>query len=216
MAELMKFGLVTFTSLFTLVNPLGTIPIFHSLTSELDRKETVTIANKVIIVSLSVLFMFLIFGELIFDFFGITTASFKIVGGILFFFMGKDMLHARLSRIKSEEDGPESESLEKAREIAIAPLAIPMLAGPGSITHVIVTMQDAAGMEYKLVLILAILLVFGLTYLLLLLGQTVIDVLGENGNKIILRLMGLIVMVIAVEFFFSGLEPILQDIFNVS
>jgi len=100
-------------------------------------------------------------------------------------------------------------------DIAITPLGIPMLAGPGSITNAIVLMQDAQGFENQLVLPIAIFMVMLITLLTFLGASSIIKFIGETGNKIMLKLMGLIMMVIAVEFFFAGLKPILRDIFLI-
>ena len=99
-------------------------------------------------------------------------------------------------------------------DISITPLAIPMICGPGAITNSIVLMEKATTLEMKLILIAVISLVMLLTYIILLSSSKIIKLLGETGNNVLMRLMGLIVMVIAVEFFFSGLKPILADMLH--
>ncbi|HMA69325.1 MAG TPA: MarC family protein [Candidatus Mcinerneyibacterium sp.] len=211
MIDIIIYGSVVFASLFTLVNPLGAIPVFINLTGNLNYKNTKKIALKIIVVSIFVLTLFMIFGQVIFKFFGISTNSFRIVGGILFFLMGYDMLQAKMSRTKtSRKDG----QFEKIKDNAITPVAIPMLAGPGAITHLIIKIQDTPSFYYKISVFIAMFLVFSLTYFLFIAGKRIMKLLGKNGNKIMLRIMGLIVMVIAVEFFFSGLTPILKNIIN--
>jgi multiple antibiotic resistance protein len=122
--------------------------------------------------------------------------------------MGMDMLQARLVTVKIKE----SEIKSYVNDISITPLAIPMITGPGAITTSIVLMEQAVTVEMKVVLVLVIVLVLLLTYIILLSSTTIIKLLGETGNNVLMRLMGLIVMVIAVEFFFSGLKPIVLDI----
>ena len=119
------------------------------------------------------------------------------------------MLNARLVRTQIDP------SYKKVylTDISITPLAIPMICGPGAITNSIVLMEDAHTFELKMVLIGIIFLVCLLTYLTLLGSSTIIKLLGDTGNKIMMKLMGLIIMVIAVEFFFSGMKPILRGIF---
>jgi multiple antibiotic resistance protein len=146
-------------------------------------------------------------GQLLFNFFGISVNSFRIVGGVIFFLMGMDMLQARLNKVKVKQ----SEIKTYVNDISITPLAIPMICGPGAITNAIVLMEDANTLEQKGMLILSILLVMLLTYIILFSASRVIKFLGETGNNVMMRLMGLIVMVIAVEFFFSGLKPIILD-----
>lgn len=205
-----EFALLVFTSFFTLINPLGVMPIFMSMTSDIESKHRSQIAIKAVIVSFISLILFAFTGQLIFKFFSITVESFKVVGGIIFFMMGYDMLQARLVRVKMETD---DEIKSYANDIAITPLAIPMICGPGSITNSIVLMQDAQNLQFKFIFILVLFIVMLLTLFLLLGASKIMKFIGETGNKIMMRLMGLIVMVIAVEFFFSGLIPILQNIF---
>ena len=126
--------------------------------------------------------------------------------------MGWDMLQARLSRVKMDK---KSEIHEYVDDISVTPLGIPMIAGPGSITNAIVLMQDAKTWDMKGLLIAVIGLVILINMLGLLFASKITHLLGETGNNVMMRLMGLIVMVIAVEFFFSGLKPILQEIFQI-
>jgi multiple antibiotic resistance protein len=105
---------------------------------------------------------------------------------------------------------------EYVNDISITPLAIPMICGPGAITNSIVLMQDAQSLALKGILIGSIAVVLLTTFLVLRSSTFLMKLLGDTGNKIMMRLMGLIMMVIAVEFFFSGLTPIIQDIFNVT
>ena len=121
------------------------------------------------------------------------------------------MLQARLNKVKVKEEEVKS----YVNDISITPLAIPMISGPGAMTNAIVLMEDATTFAEKAALITAMATVLLLTYIILLSSSKIIKMLGETGNNVMMRLMGLIVMVIAVEFFFSGLKPILQDIFKL-
>lgn len=211
MSELFTFGLLAFTSFFTLINPLGTMPIFMTMTAELDPSQRAKTARKASIVAFFTILFFAFSGQLMFNFFGISVNSFRVVGGVIFFIMGMDMLQARLNKVKVKE----SEVKSYVDDISITPLAIPMICGPGAITNAIVLMEDAQSLAQKATLIIAIFLVILLTYIILYSSSRIIKLLGETGNNVMMRLMGLIVMVIAVEFFFSGLKPIIQDIFNL-
>jgi len=207
MNDLLTFGLLSFTSFFTLINPLGTMPIFMTMTADLDQEHRTKTAQKASIVSFITIVIFAFSGQLLFNFFGISVNSFRIVGGVIFFLMGMDMLQARLGKVKIRE----SEIKTYVNDISITPLAIPMICGPGALTNAIVMMEDADSIGRKLVLISTILLVIVLTYFILYSSSRIIKALGETGNNVMMRLMGLIVMVIAVEFFFSGLKPIILD-----
>jgi len=208
MNELVTFALLSFTSFFTLINPLGTMPIFMTMTSGLEHKNRVKTARKAVIVAFLTIIAFALSGQLLFNFFGISVNSFRIVGGVIFFLMGMDMLQARLNKVKIKE----SEVKKYVNDISVTPLAIPMICGPGAITNSIVLMEDAISIKFIIVLFIAIFVVMILTYFILVSSSKIIKILGETGNNVMMRLMGLIVMVIAVEFFFSGLKPIIIDI----
>jgi multiple antibiotic resistance protein len=207
MNELTTYTLLCLTSFFTLINPIGTMPIFMTMTSELDVANRNHTAKKASIVAFATILVFAFSGQLLFKFFGISVNSFKIVGGVIFFIMGMDMLQARLSQVKIKD----SEIKSYVNDISITPLAIPMICGPGAITNAIVLMEKATTLEMKIILVASISVVVLLTYLILLSSSRIIKLLGETGNNVLMRLMGLIVMVIAVEFFFSGLRPIMTD-----
>jgi multiple antibiotic resistance protein len=208
MNELTTYTLLCLTSFFTLINPIGTMPIFMTMTSELDVANRNHTAKKASIVAFATILVFAFSGQLLFKFFGISVNSFKIVGGVIFFIMGMDMLQARLSQVKIKD----SEIKSYVNDISITPLAIPMICGPGAITNAIVLMEKATTLEMKIILVASISVVVLLTYLILLSSSRIIKLLGETGNNVLMRLMGLIVMVIAVEFFFSGLKPIMTDL----
>jgi len=211
--DLFTIGLLYFTSFFSLINPFGSMPVFLTMTSELDQKARKRTAIKAVITAFITLMIFAFGGQMLFKFFNISVDSFRIVGGIIFFMMGYDMLNARLSSFKSID---RKEVKEYVDDISITPLGIPMIAGPGSITNSIVLMQDSETFAAKAVLIGTILFTMLLTLVIYISGSSIIKFLGDTGNKIMLKLMGLIVMVIAVEFFFAGLTPILRGIFNIS
>lgn len=210
MDKLFEFALLAFTSLFTMVNPLGVIPIYTSLTEGMNSKQAAAIALKATSTALIVLLIFAFGGNFIFDLFNISVNGLRIVGGILFFMSGYDMLRGKLTRIKSENE----KVIEAAKDFAITPLGVPMITGPGVITISIVLMNDAGDFVHKSLLVSVILLVMGITHLIILFSRKIISFLGESGSKVLTRIMGLIVMVIAVELFFRGLKPIIQDIIN--
>ena len=204
--------LVAFTSFFTLINPLGTMPLFMTITQDLDQKQRRQTAIKAIITAFLALVFFAFTGQLLFNFFGISVHGFRIVGGVIFFRMGFDMLEARLSRVKVKPE----DARTYVSDISITPLGIPMLCGPGSITNVIVLMEDAQGWMEKTALLSVVAVVLGITLLILLSSSQISKLIGETGNKVMMRIMGLIVMVIAVEFFISGLRPVLVDIIRLA
>lgn len=208
MTEILTFGLLSITSFFTLINPLGTMPIFMTMTADLDQEYRTRTAKKATIVSFLTIIAFAFSGQLLFKFFGISVNSFRIVGGVIFFIMGMDMLQARLNKVKVKS----SEIKKYVNDISVTPLAIPMICGPGALTNAIVMMEDADSFGKKTAFIISLALVMLLVYIILYSSSAIIKFLGETGNNVMMRLMGLIVMVIAVEFFFSGLKPIIYEI----
>lgn len=212
MDNIIPFALLCFTSFFTLVNPLGTMPIFLSMTDGLSNEERQAIARKATFVAFIILSAFTIYGQYLFQFFGISTNGFRIAGGFIIFKIGYDMLQAHFTHIKLNEQ----EQQHYANNISITPLAIPMLCGPGAIANGIVLMEDADDLLTKAVLIAVICLVFLVTYAILRASTRLVKLLGETGNNVLMRLMGLILMVIAVECFVSGIRPILTDILKQS
>lgn len=212
MDNIIPFALLCFTSFFTLVNPLGTMPIFLSMTDGLSNEERQAIARKATFVAFIILSAFTISGQYLFQFFDISTNGFRIAGGFIIFKIGYDMLQAHFTHIKLNEQ----EQQHYANNISITPLAIPMLCGPGAIANGIVLMEDADDLLTKAVLIAVICLVFLVTYAILRASTRLVKLLGETGNNVLMRLMGLILMVIAVECFVSGIRPILTDILKQS
>lgn len=209
MTENIAFALLCFTSFFSLMNPLGIMPVFITMTSNLEPADRRRTARKAMITAFITLLAFAFSGQLLFNFFGISVNSFRIVGGIIFFQMGSDMLQARLGKVKV----PKHEIEEYVADISITPLAIPMICGPGCISNAIVLMEDAISIEQQAILIGVMSFVCLLTYIILFSSIKISAILGETGNNVLMRLMGLILMVIAVEFFLSGAKPILADLF---
>lgn len=209
---LYTYGILVFTSFFTLINPIGSMPVFLGMTTTLTEAQRRKTAWKAVVVAFFTLVMFAFSGQILFQFFGISVNSFRIVGGIIFFIMGQDMLHARLGKMKFND---ESEVNSYVSDISITPMAIPMIAGPGAITNSIVLMDDATSIDKKITLMVVMALVMLLTFFIFMSATKISNFLGETGNRVLMKLMGLIVMVIAVEFFFSGLTPIIQNIFKL-
>lgn len=202
------FGIFCFVSLFAMVEPLGIIPIFISMTSGLSPVQQRSVARRSCLIAYLTLLLFAFTGQFLFRFFGISVESLKVVGGVIFFLIGYEMLQAKLTRTAYTDH---AEAHEQSNDIALTPLGIPMIAGPGAIANVIVLWNEAGTSVLRLSsLLIALTLVVSLTFVALLGARRIARFLGDSGNKVLLRLMGLITMVIAVEFFFAGLTPIVQ------
>ncbi|MDD4516081.1 MarC family protein [Massilibacteroides sp.] len=208
MDTLIPFALLCFTSFFTLTNPLGTMPVFLTMTTGMDEAERQTLVKRATLVAFVTLVVFAFTGQFLFKFFGISTNGLRMAGGIIIFVIGYDMLQARIAKIKLKEE----EIKTYANDISVTPFAIPMLCGPGAIANAILLMEDAKNISMKATLIAAIALVYLLSYIILRASTRILKVLGETGNNVMMRLMGLILMVIAIDCFVSGLRPVLIDI----
>ena len=212
METIFPFALWCFTSLFTITSPLSTMPVFLTMTQSLDEKERRAVAIRSTLVACCALLLFVLAGQFLFKFFGISTNGFRIVGGIIIFRIGFDMLQAKYTPMNLRKE----EIKEYANDVSVAPLGIPLLCGPGAIANAIVLMQEAHSFEMKTALIVAIVLVYVVTFCLLRWAGQLVKFIGETGNNVMMRLMGLILMVIAVECFVSGARPILTEILQGS
>jgi multiple antibiotic resistance protein len=206
MLAFLQFALISFTSIFLLVDPLAAIPTFLVMTADSDRTRRQSMALRAAVTCFVVLAAFGIAGRFIFNLFGITLPAFKIAGGIILGLIGLDMVQARRSRTK-ETPGDTKESVEK-EDIGIIPLGIPMLAGPGSISTVMVLLSQAPDWKHSVVIFSAILATAGISFLVLAAADRVRSFLGETGIRILTRLMGLLLTAIAVQFILNGLQDI--------
>jgi len=212
MDTIIPYALLCFTSFFTLTNPLGTMPVFLTMTNGLSDDERKHIIKRATIVSFVILIAFTLCGQFLFKFFGSSTNGFRIAAGFIILKIGYDMLQARYSNAKLKDD----EIKAYVNDISITPLSIPMLCGPGAIANGIILMSDATTIELKVTLITMIAVVYVISYIVLRLSTRLVNIIGETGNNVMMRLMGLILMVIAVECFVGGLKPILIDIIQMS
>ena len=208
MDALLPYALLCLTSIFTLANPLGTMPVFLTMTQGLDDMQRRSIVKRATITAVIIMIVFTFAGQFIFMFFGISTNGFRIAGGVIIFKIGYDMLQARYTHVKLKDN----EIKTYADDISITPLGIPMLCGPGAIANAIVLMSDADTITMKGILVGSIAFIYILTYFILRASTRLVKVLGETGNNVMMRLMGLLLMVIAVECFVGGMKPILVDV----
>ncbi|MFO7894041.1 MAG: MarC family protein [Longimicrobiales bacterium] len=204
------FASLVIGSLLAMVNPLGALTIFVGLTAAYSARHRRFTALWACVTAAAILLVFALFGTAILRFFGITTHAFRIAGGILFFGIGWDMLQAKRSRSKTTPE-EEAESADRT-EVAVVPLGIPTLAGPGAITTVIALMGQtetvaAAGVVYG-----GIAVVLLLSFLVLLAGPYILKLMGQTGINVFTRLMGLLVMVIGVQFVLDGLSTVVEGL----
>ena len=205
----LSYALISFTSIFTLINPLGILPIYLTLTESISRQERTKINRRGIVTAGIVLIIFSFIGNYIFSFYGITIHAFRIAGGILFFRIGLNMVESKLSRTKAT---PQEEEEAQMKEVfAYTPLGIPMIAGPGAITSAVILSGDGFNVYNKITFILVLFFSLLLTYLIFQTAGRISKFLGIIGIRIMQRIMGLLLMVIAVQFIIDGIFPILQN-----
>ena len=198
-------------ALVAIVNPIGSVPIFISATDGWNRQQKLRTANVVALTVFLVLAASALFGEGILAFFSITIPSFQVGGGILILLIAINMLHAKQSH--SRQTPEEAKTMEERDVIAIVPLSIPLLAGPGAISSMIIAAQDSPTFGAQLSLLMPILVVAILVWLSLQLSSYIAGKLGTIGINIVTRLMGLILAAMAVEFIahgMGGLFPVLH------
>jgi multiple antibiotic resistance protein len=209
-STLLPYAFLCFTSFFTLTNPLGTMPVFLTMTKDMTEDERRHIVKRATIISFLTLILFTLSGQFLFKFFGISTNGFRIAAGIIILRIGYDMLQARFTNTKLKDE----EIRTYANDISITPLSIPMLCGPGAIANGIMMMDDATTWQRQVILFATIAIIYFITYFILRASTRLLTLLGETGNNVMMRLMGLILMVIAVECFVGGVRPILVDIIH--
>jgi multiple antibiotic resistance protein len=201
---LLQFALIAFTSIFVLVDPIAAVPTFLAMTGDSDPRRRRHMAVRAGWTCFVVLLTFSLAGTLIFQLFGITLAAFKIAGGLILGVIGFDMLRAKRSPTK-ETPGETEEGAEK-EDVGIIPLGIPMLAGPGSISSVMVLMGQNTDWVHAIVVVCAIGAVAVLSFVVLAAADRVSSYLHETGIRILTRMMGLLLTAIAVQFILNGLK----------
>lgn len=206
LSEYLKF----FAGLLAIVNPIGAIPIFLSLSSSQDKKTRNRTSAYAALTVMVVLCVALFMGEAILNFFGITIASFRVAGGILILLIAISMMHAKLSPAKQTEE----ETLDAAEKnsIAVVPLGLPLLAGPGAISTIILyAHRDATIFHYFIGIVEVIALALSV-WISFRLAPGIGRVLGKTGINIITRIMGLIIAALGIEFITNGLKVLLPGL----
>jgi multiple antibiotic resistance protein len=210
LSDYIQFATLAFTSLLAIVNPLGAVPVFIAMTANYERAHRAATLRRAVFTAFVVMVAFALLGTWILRFFGITTHAFQIAGGIIFFGIGWDMLHARRSGVKTTA---EEETEGAAREdIGIIPLGLPSLAGPGAITTVIALESQALTLAQSVSIYASILLVVLISWLVLAAAPYVTRKLGQAGMNVFTRIMGLLAMVVGAQFVINGVTVVGREI----
>lgn len=207
MAQFNGFFIVAFSTLFTIVNPMGALGPFIAMTAEYDRKRRVDTAKRACFVAFGVLLGSSILGAFVFRFFGVTIPALRIAGGTLLFFVAMDMLNARPSRVKSTNE--EAEEGAAKEDIAVFPLAIPLLSGPGSIVSVFILSEKATLFSHHIALYLAIAGTGLTSFLVLREANRLAGFMGQIGMNVMTRLLGLVLAAVAIQFVLDGVREAL-------
>jgi multiple antibiotic resistance protein len=202
--EWLTFSLLSLSAIFFVVDPMGAIPVFMAMTRDDPPAKRRDMAKRASIAAFFVLSTFAVAGTVIFKVFGITLGAFKVAGGVLLLLTSIDLLRAQpqRTRVSPEE---EREGAEK-EDVAIFPLAIPILAGPGSIATVAALMGRAGRKAFAVPVVLSIALTCLAAYLMLVGAERISRLLGVTGLSVMNRVIGLIIGAIAVQFMFDGLR----------
>ena len=206
---MIKTFLISFAAIFFIVDPIGVVPLFLTMTAKDSPEKCKAMARRACLTAGGVMVFFAVCGSLVFQIFSVTLAAFRVAGGLLLLITALDMLRAQnVSTRTSPEEEQESETRD---DIAIVPLALPLLAGPGAIaTGMVLMAEHGKNITGAGAVVCAILLTMAIAYLLLSSAQQVKKLLGKTGIAILERIFGLILAAIAVQFIFDGARELLR------
>lgn len=201
-----RFSLLALSSILFLVDPFAALPTFLAVTAGQDSGKRVRTARKASLTAMVILTAFAAAGQYLFRIFGITLPAFEIAGGIILLLIGLDMLEAK--RSPTQESSGETEEAASKDDAGIVPMGIPMLAGPGAITSVMVLVGQAQDLRERLAIYSAILVTCTICFLVLGSAERVARLLGDTGIRILVRIMGLLLVALAVQDFVNGLADL--------
>jgi multiple antibiotic resistance protein len=199
-------AITVFMGFFAMLNPIGNLPVFIGMVQEFDKKTQKMVALRAVTAAFIIIAVFTIFGHIIFRMFGITVPAFQIAGGIIVFIIGFQMLNAKENPIHAQSNEEKAQQLQAAHQMAISPLGIPLLAGPGTIS----TAMNFVGAEKSFLNVVLVIAIFGImcliTYFLFISSRVLAEKIGTSMLKVVSRIMGLILAVIAVQMLINGIE----------
>ncbi len=202
MRDLVTSALVSLSAVFFVVDPVGVVPIFIAMTHGDPAEKMRATARRASVVAAALLVFFALFGTFLFKVVGVTLSAFRVAGGVVLLITALDMLRARQSETRTSPE--EAQEATGKEDVAIVPLAIPLLAGPGAIATVMVLMSRASGIASVVAVVASILVTMAASYFLLRGASLVQRVLGQSGVAIFQRVMGLLLAAIAVQFIAEG------------
>jgi multiple antibiotic resistance protein len=204
MKALIGHSLTVFMGFFAIMNPIANTPIFLSLTADDSAAVRRRVAAASLFTAFLLVVVFCLLGKLIFNLFGITLPAFRVMGGILVALIGYQMLHGEQSSVHKPSEEDQRSSIEAALSVAVTPLAVPILAGPGTIATAMNYASTGSLIELA-VTIAAFALLCLITFLFFISGQRLVRFLGQGGLNVVTRIMGLILAVIGVQMLLDGI-----------
>ena len=212
MKELILHTVTVFMGFFAIMNPIANIPIFLSLTADEDKQTVRSIAFRSVFIAFVIVAVFAVAGKVIFDLFGITLYALRITGGILVFLIGFHMLQGESTHQKTKEKAYSPEQERAALSIAVSPLAMPILAGPGTIAPAM-NFATAGGFDQTIITIASFAVLCAITYVLFLFGDKLVKAVGPSALNVITKMMGLILAVIGTQMFIDGAAEAYKTVF---
>jgi multiple antibiotic resistance protein len=198
-SELLTFALTVFMGFFAIMNPIANTPVFLGLVGDRDAAERKKIAKTSCLTAFFIVVAFVVLGKYLFELFGITIPAFKITGGILLFHVGFDMLQSKPSKIHSQGN------VEPDDGVAISPLAIPILAGPGTIVTAMSNITSGGFIQVAIIIVIFAVMIL-LTYIAFILSDTIVKKVGEHLIMVIGKIMGLILAIIGTGMAIDGIK----------
>ncbi|MDZ7268762.1 MAG: MarC family protein [candidate division KSB1 bacterium] len=209
---MLAFALNAFVAVLVITDPLGNVPIFASLLNDYRPEQRHAIIRRACLVGVLILTLFALMGGFILKMFGITIGAFRIAGGLILFGIAMNMLAAQKSRVHFTPS--EQEEAHVKDDIAIVPLAIPLISGPGAIATVMTLTTQAQHFAHLAIIIAAILFAGTLSYVIYHYAGALLLKMGETGINLMTRLLGLILAVMAVQFVINGVKDSFPEIFG--
>jgi len=206
----LEFAITTFAAIFAIVNPIGNIPLFVALTEDYTPELKRRVIIKTCLTTFAVLTGFGVFGQFVFIVYGITIPAFKIAGGLLLFSVAFSMMQGQRSKTRISEE--ESQEAMDKEEIGVVPLGIPLFAGPGAITTVMIYISYSTGDVFDLASVfVSIIATTIISYFLLKYSHAIFGRMGRSGALAFSRIMGLLLAAVAVSFVLSGVGQAIHD-----
>ncbi|GAA6207602.1 MarC family protein [Cognatishimia sp. WU-CL00825] len=197
------FLITSFATLFVIIDPIGLLPMFIAFTPGASQKQRRSIAIRACIVAFLILSMFAFFGEAVLGFIGISMPAFRIAGGALLFLTALDMLFDRRSKRREDQS---DKQVDQVDDPSVFPLAIPLIAGPGSIATVILLSSHTPGVQGTVLILGVALVVLFAVMLFFMAGSLLERALGPIGINVVTRLLGMLLAALSVQFILDGLK----------